>query len=299
MAKALPPLNPLHVFEVASRVGSFTRAAELLSVTPSAVSRQISTLETFLNVRLFDRGRDGNSLTDAGREYYREIAPAFEAISAATDRAQQKLDRTPLNVRVSSTFATRFLIPRLSDFRLEEPEIGVRIVSGFGPVDFVRQDVDISIQVGLGNWSNAMSEALFENWTQPVCSPNLLKKHPISKIDDLVHVCLLRSQNLRNDWPDWMNAMGRSDFPIEQTETVEFSNSLLAYQAAMDGLGVVIGHLPVINSDISSGRLVSLFEKPVRQGSYYAVWRPERDSRKTKKFLSWLRRQISESPIAP
>ena len=299
MAKAVPPLNPLHVFEVASRVGSFTRAAELLSVTPSAVSRQISTLEAFLNVRLFDRGRDGNALTDAGKEYYRDIAPAFDAISSATDRAKQKLDRTPLNVRVPSTFATRFLIPRLSNFRTEEPEINVRIVSGFGPVDFVRQDVDISIQVGLGNWSNAMSQALFENWMEPVCSPDLLRKTPISKIDDLANICLLRSQNLRNDWPDWMNAIGRSDFPIHEVEAVEFSNSLLAYQAAMDSLGVVVGHLPLINSDLSNGRLVSLFEKTVRQGSYYAVWRAERDSRKAKRFVSWLLRQINESALAP
>ena len=298
MSKTVPPLNPLYVFEVASRVGSFTRAAELLSVTPSAVSRQISTLESFLNVRLFNRGRDGNSLTEAGAEYYREIAPAFDSISLATDRVKRRLDKTPLNLRVPATFATRFLISRLSNFRLEEPEIGVRIITGFGPVDFVREDVDISIQVGSGEWPGTHGQVLFENWVQPVCSPGLLRTHPIAKIDDLMNVPLLRSQNLRNDWPDWMAAMGRRDFPLDQAEIVEFSNSLLAYQAAMDGLGVVIGHLPMIRSDISDGKLVPLFKKPIRQGSYYAVWRADRGgSRKARKFLAWLQRQLDQSPV--
>src|SRR5262245_33883924 len=100
----------------------------------------------FLNVRLFNRGREGNTLTAAGEEYHREIAPAFEAISVATDRIRRGQDKTPLNVRVPSTFATRFLIPRLSQFRAEEPGIGVRIVTGYGAVDFAREEGDISIQ---------------------------------------------------------------------------------------------------------------------------------------------------------
>ena len=107
MARTVPPLNPLHVFEVASSVGSFTKAAELLSVTPSAVSRQISALESFLNVRLFNRGREGNTLTAAGEEYHREIAPAFEAISVATERIRRGQDKTPLNVRVPPGSAPR------------------------------------------------------------------------------------------------------------------------------------------------------------------------------------------------
>src|SRR5262245_65636201 len=98
VARTVPPLNSLHVFEVASSVGSFTKAAELLSVTPSAVSRQISALESFLNVRLFNRGREGNTLTPAGAEYHREIAPAFDAIRAVTHRINIGQDKTPLEV---------------------------------------------------------------------------------------------------------------------------------------------------------------------------------------------------------
>jgi LysR family glycine cleavage system transcriptional activator len=299
VARMVPPLNSLHVFEVASSVGSFTKAAELLSVTPSAVSRQISALESFLNVRLFNRGRDGNALTPAGEEYHREIAPAFEAISAATDRIRRGQDKTPLNVRVPSTFATRFLIPRLSQFRAEEPGIGVRIVTGYGAVDFAREEVDISIQPVSGGGPGSQCQPMFENWVQPVCGPQLLATCTIKTIDDLRAVRLLRSQNRRGDWHEWMTAVGRTDFPLDQAEIVEFSNSLLAYQAAMDGLGVVIGHLPLLGPDLAAGRLVPLLDRPIRQGSYYAVWRTDRGRvRKARKFLAWLQRQL-DTTAAP
>jgi LysR family glycine cleavage system transcriptional activator len=293
VARTVPPLNSLHVFEVASSVGSFTEAAELLSVTPSAVSRQISALEGFLNVRLFNRGRDGNTLTPAGEEYCREIAPAFEAISAATDRISRRQDKTPLNVRVPSTFATRFLIPRLSQFRGEEPGISVRIVTGFGAVDFAREDVDVSIQAVSGDWPGAQCHPMFENWVQPVCGPQLLTTCMIREVDDLRSVRLLQSQNRRGDWREWLTAVGRPDFPLEQAEIVEFSNSLLAYQAAMDGLGVAIGHLPLLGPDLTARRLIALLDRPIRQGSYYAVWRTDRGrGRKARKFLAWLQRQL-------
>ena len=295
MARAVPPLNPLHVFEVASRVGSFTKAAEQLRVTPSAVSRQISTLEGFLCVRLFNRGRDGNTLTEAGEEYYREISPAFDRIGTATDRIRRGLDKTPLNVRVPSTFATRFLIPRLSRFRDAEPGISVRVVTGFGAVDFVREDVDISIQVGDGDWPGTEVQPIFENWVQPVCSPKLLASSPVECVGNLCGVRLLRSQNRRGDWADWLAAIGDRDFPLEQAEVVEFSNSLLAYQAALDGLGVVIAHLPMIGPDLAAQRLVPLFGRPIRQGSYYAAWRADRGlGRKSRKFLSWMQGQLGE-----
>jgi LysR family glycine cleavage system transcriptional activator len=296
VTRIVPPLNPLHVFEVASRVGSFTKAAELLGVTPSAVSRQISVLEGFLNVRLFNRSRDGNTLTEAGEIYCREIAPAFEMIGGATDRIKQGQDRTPLNVRVPATFAMRFLIPRLSRFRDAEPGINVRIVTGFGPVDFVREQVDISIQVGTGDWPGTERQPIFENWVQPVCSPSLLSTGAIRSVDDLRNVRLLRSQNRRRDWPDWFAAMGRADFSLEHSEVVEFSNSLLAYEAAADGVGVMIGHLPMIGPDIAARRLVPLFDRPIRQGSYYAAWRADSGpSRKSRKFLAWLQTQLDES----
>ncbi len=294
MAWSVPPLNPLHVFEVAARVGSFTKAAEILSVSPSAVSRQIATLESFLDVRLFNRAREGNVLTEAGEEYYRGISPAFEIITSATDRVTRAQDSAPLIVRVPATFAVRFLIPRLSEFKEEYPGINVRIITGFGPVDFVREDVDISIQVGLGNWPGTESKALFANWVQPMCNPKLFKGgQPIERIDDLRGYRLLISNNRRSDWRDWLTEMGHADFPLDEMEMIEFPNSMLAYQAAADGVGVVIGQVPVLGPEFAGQSLVPLFGKPIRQGSYCAVWRAESGpSRKARQFLSWLQQQL-------
>jgi LysR family transcriptional regulator, glycine cleavage system transcriptional activator len=294
LAWSVPPLNPLHVFEVASRVGSFTKAAEILSVSPSAVSRQIAALESYLDVRLFHRARDGNVLTEAGEEYYRGIAPAFETITSVTDRVKRAQDSAPLNVRVPSTFAVRFLIPRLSEFGTEHPGISVRMVTGFGAVDFVREDVDISIQVGSGNWPGTESKMLFANWVQPMCDTKLFKDgKPITRIDDLRGYRLLISNNRRSDWLDWLTTMGRSDFPLNDMDIVEFPNSMLANQAAADGLGIVIGQAPVLGPEFAGHALIPLFGKPIRQGSYYAVWRAETGpSRKARQFLSWLQRQL-------
>ena len=293
MAWSVPPLNPLHVFEVAARVGSFTKAAELLSVSPSAVSRQIATLESFLDVRLFHRAREGNVLTEAGAEYYRGVSPAFEIITSATDRVTRAQGSAPLNVRVPATFAVRFLIPRLSEFKEEHPGTNVRIITGFGPVDFVREDVDISIQVGSGDWPGTESKVLFANWAQPMCNPKLFKDgKPIERIDDLKGYRLLISNNRRSDWRDWLIEMGRPDFPLDGMEMIEFPNSMLAYQAAADGVGIVIGQIPVLGPEFGQA-LVPLFDKPIRQGSYCAVWRAETGpSRKARQFLSWLHRQL-------
>ena len=294
MARSVPPLNPLHVFEVAARVGSFTKAAELLSVSPSAVSRQIATLETFLSVRLFDRAREGNVLTEVGQEYYRGIAPAFDIITSITAGVMHAQNGAPLNVRTPATFAVRFLIPRLPGFKEEHPGTNVHIITGFAPVDFAHEQVDLSIQIGAGDWTGTESKPLFANWVQPMCNPKLFKngKH-IKLIDDLCGYRLLASNNRRSDWRNWFDAVGRSDFPLESMEIVEFSSSLLAYQAAVDELGVVLGQLPMLGPEFGAQIMTRLFDKPIRQGSYHVVWRAgSSPNRKVRQFIFWLQRAL-------
>jgi LysR family glycine cleavage system transcriptional activator len=294
LAQLFPPLNPLHVFEVAARVGRFTRAAEILNVSPSAVSRQIATLESFLNVRLFDRTPEGNVLTKLGQEYYRGISPAFDTITSTTDRVMRSQDRGSLNVRATATFAVRFLIPLLSEFKQQQPRTNVHVITGFPPVDFAHEEIDLAIQIGAGNGIGTESKVLFANWIQPMCNPKLLKNgNPIKHIDDLCGYRLLASRNRRSDWRNWFNAMGRADFPLERMEIVEFSSSHLAYHAAADGLGIVLGQLPLLGPEFGAQIMIRLFDKPVRHGSYYVVWRAETGaSRKVQQFISWLQRDL-------
>jgi LysR family glycine cleavage system transcriptional activator len=138
-----------------------------------------------------------------------------------------------------------------------------------------------------------------------MCSPRLLqgKRQPQS-VDDLLKYRLIYSRNRPDDWQGWVSAVGRPDFPLDQADMIELPNSMLANQAAADGVGIVIGEVPLLGTEFASQPLIPLFDEPVRQGSYYAVWRAGTEpSRKARQFLSWLQRQleplVAEPPPPP
>lgn len=297
-SKDLPPLNPLHVFDVAARVGSFAQAAVELNVTQSAVSRQIATLEGSLGIRLFERGRRGLTLTNAGNAYWREVAPAFAMIAAATQRVKRDVRLEPLRIRIYATFAMKWLIKRLPDFEAQFPGITVQMSTIVTPVNFARENVDLAIQLGRADGQKAELIELFPDIIQPVCSPKLLKKKPIATLDDLRYHRLLHSHYRRNDWSDWLSATGRTDLLKDQDNY--YPNSLLAYEAAAKGIGVAIGQVQLLGDDFADGTLVPLFDRPIDRGlAYYAAWSKEREpDRKVRVFVSWLRRNISESITA-
>ncbi|MDB5641290.1 MAG: transcriptional regulator, LysR family [Hyphomicrobiales bacterium] len=301
MGRTIPPLNPLHVFAVAAQFGNFTAAGEALGVTPSAVSRQIAVLESYLETRLFHRGASANTLTDTGRAYFEQIAPAFDMLSLATQAIRDSHGSTPLKIRVLATFGMRFLIPRLSDFRAQHPSIHLSIDTGFAPADFSRADIDISIQLGDGNWPGTQSKHLFDSTIQPVCGAQLAKAAgAVKKTSDLAKWPLLYSRNRPDDWAFWLRTRGESETLLARAEMVEFSNSLLMYQAAGEGVGVALGQLPILSSDVESGRLTPLLGPAVPQGAYYAVWRSGAGpNRKMRHFLSWLDRELITAFGAP
>jgi LysR family glycine cleavage system transcriptional activator len=291
-----PPLNPLRVFSVAAKLGSFTRAAEELNVSQSAVSRQVGVLEGYLGVRLFTRERDGVALTDAAASYHAAIAPALDAIEAATgELAREKADK-PLRIRVYTTFAAKWLLGRMLKFQAKYPHIQLQLSHSVKPVDFLRDPVDFAIQLGSGTWPGVKSELLLKDVLQPVCSPRLLNSGPpLREIDDLKHYRLLYARYRRQDWRDWLAAVGS---PIELTgdrQTV-FDSSVLAYQAAIEGMGIVIGQVNLLQADLAAGVLVPLFDRPVERSlGYYAVWPSDRAlGRNLTAFLVWLRQEAAE-----
>jgi LysR family glycine cleavage system transcriptional activator len=289
----LPPLNPLHVFEVASRLLSFTKAADELSVTQSAVSRQIAALEAAINVKLFNRERDGLVLTTAGEAYRKEIGPAFARILWATNEIRAHRLSIPLQLRVYSSFASRWLIPRLPSFRARHPGIELRMNTAAQPVDFSRDTVDLAIQFGDGNWPNISSKKIMDDAIQPVCSRGLLDKvGGIRTVDDLAKVQLISARLRALDWKDWLKAQNAN---ISLRNCMEFPSSQLAYEAAATGLGVAMGQLALVQGDVADGRLVYLFDKPLkRRLGYYAMWPKDLSlSPNMRKFLDWLSSEAS------
>jgi len=289
--RVVPPLNPLHVFEVAARLASFTRAAEELNVTQSAISRQIGVLEGYLNVSLFHRQRVGVTLTPEGKEYLRSVGPAFEAICRATETIRRDGRARPVYVRVYPTFAVKWLIPRLPDFNAAHRNIEISITTGTQRADFEQEQSVLVVSLLPDDTPPACGVRLFGDLIQPVCSPKLLEceGYPVS-LDDLARRRLLTSVLRKSDWHRWFEAKGRGD--LRPTGS-EFPSSVLTYQAATEGLGIAIGQVSFLEEDLKSNRLVGLFGPPIRRPlSYYAVWSHRRGlGGQARSFLNWLQRQ--------
>jgi LysR family glycine cleavage system transcriptional activator len=298
MARAIPPLNPLRVFESVARLANFTKAAEELHVSQSAVSRQISLIEDYLGVKLFNREQHGVTLTEAGRTYQQEIGPAFARIAAATQRLLQNTRGGEIVVRAYTTFAAKWLLRRLPQFQAAYPEIQVRLSTDVTPVNFDIEHVDLAIQFGDGSWPGTISERLFGDEITPVCSPSLLKTGgPLARPEDLAHYRLLWSHYRKSDWYDWLSVAANPDI-LDKSESMEFPSSILTYQAAIDGLGVAIGQIRLLEHELESGALVCPFDQIVRRRFAYYLLLPERTpiAKKVSTFREWLINEISDLP---
>jgi LysR family glycine cleavage system transcriptional activator len=292
-ARRLPPLNALRIFDTVSRLGSLTRAAEVLSITQSAVSRQIAVLEDHLGRPLFERERYGVRLSEAGAAYALEIAPALASIEAASRRMLEAVQVRPLHLRCYNVVAVKWLIPRLPRFQRAHPRIEVRVSQGSGLADFDGEEFDLAIQFGDGRWPRLNRRVLIPDMIQPVCSPRLLREHPaLRSAGGLRHVRILHTGLRPDDWPSWLAAFGARDLPVN---SMEFPSLLMTYQAAAEGLGVAMGQLTLLEQDLARGTLVRLFETHLcRPLAYYIVWpKGRRRSTRLQTFVDWL---MSEAP---
>lgn len=290
MARRLPPLNPLRVFEVVARSGNLTAAAQELHVTQSAVSRQVAVLEAYLGVDLFRRERHGVTLTRAGADYAREVMPAFERIAGATERLARAHEPGILRLRTYTTFAAKWLIPRLPDFQRAHPGIDVRISNAVPDVDFDRDGVDVAIQYGDGRWPHAEADLLFRDEIEPVCSPRFVREHRAARQPArLLATRLLISRYRRHDWDDWLAACDLADVATA-TERMSFSSSVLTWQAAIDGLGIAIGQTALLQHEFRQGLLIRPFGRPLRRAQGHYLVRPavQRESREVRALRDWL-----------
>jgi LysR family glycine cleavage system transcriptional activator len=288
----VPPLNPLRVFEVVARTRNLTTAAVELNVSQSAVSRQIGVLETYLGVQLFNRERLGVTLTAAGAGYAEQIAPAFQAISRATEKLTRGDQAEALRLRTYTTFTAKWLIPHLPEFKKTCPDLDIAISNAVPDVNFARDPVDLAIQFGDGHWPDVQADLLFGDEIEPVCSPDYLARHQGSgdACATMLRERLLVSRYRRTDWDDWLAATGH-DATTAATEHMIFSSSLLTWQAAMDGLGMAIGQTYLLKAELDSGRLVRPFSQPLQRssrGHYLVRSSLQRYSPKVERFRDWI-----------
>jgi LysR family transcriptional regulator, glycine cleavage system transcriptional activator len=289
MKRQLPPLNALRAFEAAARNGSLTRAAQELSVTQGAVSRHITQLESWLGAKLCLRQRRGIETTPQGADLAAVLRTSFDQIEAQTQRLRARSNDNTLRIKLPPTFAIRWFVPRLARFHALHRHIDVQITTSHQQVEFDRDDVDLCIHSGADPIPGAICRKLFGEILLPVCSPGLLERAPPIKTPaDLCRFVLLCSMHRTADWPDWVNAAGVST--IDGNSGLKFENSALAYQAAVDELGIVMAQRAFVEDDLRTGRLVAPFDLrvPTARGYYLAYPRSRRDSPLIRAFEHWI-----------
>jgi len=295
MTRRLPPLNALRAFEATARNGSLTRAAQELSVTQGAVSRHVTQLEAWLGVRLCLRLRRGIETTPQGAAYAAALRSAFDQIEAQTQRLRARSIDNTLRIKLPPTFAIRWFVPRLARFHALNRHIDVQITTSHQQVEFDRDDVDLCIHSGASPIPGAICRKLFGEILTPVCSPGLFKNAPPPQEPaDLARFVLLCSMHRAEDWPDWLGTAQVKT--IDGNSGLKFENSALAYQAAIDELGIVMAQRAFVEDDLRTGRLVAPLPLRVNtQRSYYLAYpRAQQDSPLIKAFEQWIVQETAQ-----
>jgi LysR family transcriptional regulator, glycine cleavage system transcriptional activator len=271
MARArLPPLNAIKTFEAAARLGSFTRAAAELNVTHGAVSRQIRVLEDWLGARLFVRTGRNAVPTRAGTDLLAEVGPALDRLAGAALRVHGGADACgSLCVSALPTFAMRWLIPRLPEFQRNHPALELRIVTASTPSEQFRMDVDAVIS-GPSRQPGWVGKRFLGEARLPLLSPELMKRCPLRAPVDLARHTLLHAATLREAWPRWLAAADVPD--LEPARDQVFEHFYFAIQAALEGLGVVMGPLALVGDELRAERLLAPIREPATRTRGYFVY---------------------------
>jgi DNA-binding transcriptional LysR family regulator len=267
--KLLPSTSALAAFDSVARLGSFSLAADELSLTQGAISRQVLSLEEQLGVRLFERGARGVSLTVEGRSYAKAIAAALGEIRSASLQIMTKTHGNTLNLAMLPTFGTRWLLPRIPAFVAAHPEITINFATRIGQFDFEREEIDMAIHIGQPDWPGAECTFLMPEMVAPVCSPEFLAQHPIRQAGDIAALPLLHMASRPGAWDHWFQSLGISAAPSRGMRFEQFSN---VAQACIAGLGVALMPLFLIDLELKAGQIVQAYEHQARSpSSYYAV----------------------------
>ncbi len=289
--RLLPSTSALAAFDAVARHESFSAAAEELSLTQGAVSRQIAALEEQLGTALFDRTSRHVMLSDAGRAYLKAVGPALASIRAASLQVMSQMRGTTLNLAFLPTFGTRWLIPRIPRFVAKYPDIILNFATRIGQFDFDREGLDAAIHIGQPDWPNADSVFLMDETVAPVCSPAFLQRNPVHAPSDLLPLPLFNMASRPGAWDHWFKSLDMAAPVSPGMRFEQFSN---VSQACIAGLGVALMPLFLIRAEIESGQLVVACAHTVKSpSSYYFVTPKARSSTPAvSSFRDWLLAEI-------
>jgi LysR family glycine cleavage system transcriptional activator len=288
----LPPLNGVRTFEVAGRLRNFSRAAAELNVTPGAVSRQIRKLEDHLGINLFVRGATELALTEAGRLYLDTVQECLSRLEAGTRIIGEAADSRPLQIWGSRFFIRLWLIPRLPDFYTRFPGQEVVIASAL-PTDPMPAEFDVVIRLMDGPMPGLNADILIPRSLIPVCSPAYLASSPpLDSPADLERHTLLQTPGGKGDWQRWF--AGQNPQTLAIPHEITFTSTDMAYSAALDGLGIVLGRRGFFENDLARGRVVTPFPHVCdMDDAFYMLYRERRPlPKRIANFRSWILEQL-------
>jgi LysR family transcriptional regulator, glycine cleavage system transcriptional activator len=302
LKRKMPALNALRAFEVAGHTGSFTRAAEMLHVTQSAVSRQVRQLEQQLGESLLVRRHHHLELSATGRLLLQALKLSFDRIELTVRSIQEKTHLSRLRVNAPPTFASRWLMPRLQSLRAFAPDLELTLTTGLRD-DLVESGaLDCAIRFGNGEWEGLDNQLLMNERHIAVCSPALLGDHIEygAQVTDLCGFTLLHqlasSDQRYLTWQHWLKAAHIED--VDLSGGYEFDLQDHVIRAAVDGLGVTMADRHMIEAELRLGTLVPLREIEVDgHQSYWLVTRTgQEDAPQLALFREWLRTQLADAP---
>ena len=295
----LPSLDTLRVFAVAARHLSFTKAADELHLTQSAISHRVRALEEELGVLLFNRLTRKLTLTSAGRALAQRVERAVSDIARAIDGLDEDSEGPRLSVTTLPSVASRWLVPRLPRFHELHPAIELQVIADPAPLDLRSERIDAAIRFGRGAYPGYAVTMLMPDSVFPVCSPRLIaNRGPARTAEELFDLPLLHDSSTEgdgsgSDWRSWLAHIGRNDLSCASGQ--RFSDARLLIDAAALGLGVALARASLVTDLLADGILICPLQLSAPTAfAYYLLALPEAaGSAKIMAFRAWLQAEAA------
>ncbi len=300
MRRNLPPFAALKAFEAAARHNSFKAAADDISLSPSAISHQIRSLEEYLGFQLFIREKGYVRLTEKGLQYNSLIEDIFDRLEQTTHDFQINNHKTKIVINLFHSFLSSWLYQRLTDFQEKYPHIELCFISSDNPPEYDKFEFDMAIYFGQAPLSNGVSIALFDDYMTLVCNPEMAKKLPSSDdIFDLEQLPFLHCTCEPNEWEIWFNSY---DQPCpKQDYKLSTNDRSMVMKGAAHNMGIAIGRQPYMERYLRSGELVMPYDKYIDSGNkYYLTYSKSLEQNKNIiLFQKWLVDQCKDLTVPP
>ncbi|MBN3751741.1 LysR family transcriptional regulator [Paraburkholderia sp. Tr-20389] len=296
----IPPVKAIVAFECIARTRSVNRAADELGLTASAVSHQLSNLESIIGQPLFQRTGRGLVLTPTGERYLSDVTGSLADLSRATERASSRKEVDILRVHSSPSFGLMWLMPRLASFQEANGDIQLNLACSYENVSFSNGYYDIDIRHGYGEWSNVEVKTLRGEFIAPLASPKYLKQHPVKTPNDLLAHRLIFSETPLVQWRQWFGRAGVAG--AQKTFDFSFDRSYMSIETATLGLGIALESLMLASVKIREGALVPVFDDAhsVEVGAHHLVYPSQNaDLPRVARFLAWIEQEIERGGPGP